>query len=371
VQPLAALGVGLQQGGHAVQLVAGDEFEGLVEAAGLSFAPLGVTLQPLMAEHRNIFRLMKRIREAVLLACQGEPEAIVATFLGVSGCGVARSAGIPFFYAMPMPGPATRAFPHPLFPALRLGGGYNALTYRLAEGQIRRAYPEAACLIQEPRPTYLMCYSRHLAQPPADWPGYAHVTGFWFNQQAADWQSPETLQEFLQGGPPPVVAGFGSTHTADPHRLAEIVTQALTRAGQRGILITGWGGLQPGSLGREFYVAESLPFEWLFPRAAAVIHHGGAGTLAAAMRAGLPSVVTPFGLGQSFWARQAHRQGVAPEPLPPHRLTAARLGAALRTALEEPHYQENAARLGALIRAEDGVGNAVRVIEDVVGGGYL
>jgi sterol 3beta-glucosyltransferase len=369
VQPLVALGVGLQHIGHQVHIVAGDEFNSLIKGAKLDFIPLGINIQTVIESHTNIFSFMASIKDKILKASEIEQDAIVATFLGVSTCPIARARKIPFFYAVPMPGLRTREFPNPLFPPLPFGKTFNALTYQLADKHITRSNEDARCLFLEPRPTYLFCFSPHVVPRPSDWGDYAHVTGYWFLNRPSDWQPPTDLEEFLHTGLPPVYVGFGSTITGDPQKMTALVLDALALANQRGVIVTGWGGLKAGEVSSSVFVANSIPLDWLFPRVTAAVHHGGAGTTAAALRAGIPSVIVPFGLDQSFWGRQVKRLGVGTEPIAPKRLTAERLAKAIRCVVEDAQLRDRAATLGEKIRAEDGVGNAVTIIERVMKAG--
>jgi sterol 3beta-glucosyltransferase len=366
---LAALGLGLQRQGHQVRLVAGDEFAGLVTGAGLAFVSLGIEVGAASRGYRDLYLFMASIKDQVAAASQGKSDAIVATFLGIGACPLARARGIPFFYALPMPGLRTAEFPHPLFPSLPLGKFYNALTYRLVDHRATRSFADARCLFGEPRPTYLFCFSPHVVPRPADWANYAHVTGYWFLDHPVDWHPPEGLVEFLQGRPPPVYVGFGSVPADDAQRLTSVALEALAYAEQRGVLVTGQGDLQDGEITPDLYLASAIPHDWLFPRVAAAVHHGGAGTTAAALRAGIPSVIVPFGLDQSFWARRLQGLGAGTEPLDSKRLTAEQLATAIRRAVDDTQLRTSAAELGDKVRAEDGVGNAIAVIERVVAAG--
>jgi UDP:flavonoid glycosyltransferase YjiC (YdhE family) len=167
--------------------------------------------------------------------------------------------------------------------------------------------------------------------------------------------------DFLQSGPPPVYIGFGSMAGRDPERRAEIALEALKRSGQRGVLLTGWGGLQPRDLPDDVYAVDSVPHDWLFPQMAAVVHHGGAGTTAAGLRAGTPTVIVPFFGDQPFWGRRVAELGVGPAPIPQKQLSVERLAAAIRTAAGDPAMRARAQELGRRIRQEDGVARAVEV----------
>jgi UDP:flavonoid glycosyltransferase YjiC (YdhE family) len=152
-----------------------------------------------------------------------------------------------------------------------------------------------------------------------------------------------------------------------PEEAAALVIDALRMAGQRGILLTGWSGLEQSDLPEMVFRIDSAPHDWLFPRMAAVVHHGGAGTTGAGLRAGVPSILIPFFGDQFFWGERVARLGVGPKPIPRPKLSAGRLAEAIRVAVSDGSMRARAAALGETICAEDGIGNAVRIIGNVVG----
>ncbi len=200
---------------------------------------------------------------------------------------------------------------------------------------------------------------------PADWPDSLHVTGYWFLDPPAGWEPPRDLLDFLDSGLRPVYVGFGSMLSKKPEETADVVLKALERSGQRGVLSSGWGGLRKNNLPPSVYMVGSIPHGWLFPRMAAVVHHGGAGTTGAGLSAGVSSILTPFFGDQPFWGRKVHELGVGPRPIPRRKLTAEGLAQAIRTAVSDPTILKNAADLGERIRAEDGIARAVAVIEQI------
>jgi sterol 3beta-glucosyltransferase len=155
-------------------------------------------------------------------------------------------------------------------------------------------------------------------------------------------------------------------NTRDPEITSRIVLEALKRSEQRGVIATGWGGLSQLDLPGEMFVVKSVPHDWLFPKMAAVVHHGGAGTTGAGLRAGVPSIIVPFAGDQPFWARWVKALGVGPDPIPRKHLTADRLAHAMRAAVMHEPIRKRAAALGQTIRAEDGIENAVRVFNQAV-----
>jgi UDP:flavonoid glycosyltransferase YjiC (YdhE family) len=178
----------------------------------------------------------------------------------------------------------------------------------------------------------------------------------------AEWQPPADIVDFLDAGPPPVYIGFGSMIAKDPAELFDVALEALRQTGQRGVLSTGWMGADHAHLPDDVFGIESIPHDWLFPMMKAVVHHGGAGTTAAALRAGVPSVVTPFFADQPFWAHRVKELGVGPRPVPQKRITAERLVAAIRTATSDDGMRARAASIGERIRAEDGVRTAIGLV---------
>jgi UDP:flavonoid glycosyltransferase YjiC (YdhE family) len=150
-----------------------------------------------------------------------------------------------------------------------------------------------------------------------------------------------------------------------PEETADLILQALARTHQRAIILSGWGGMHKADWPDSVFVLDSVPFAWLFPRVAAVVHHGGAGTTAAGLRAGVPSVVIPFFADQPFWGRRVAELGVGPAPIPRRKLTVERLAQAIESALSDQAMRQRAASLGSRIRAEDGVGCAVGIVRQI------
>jgi UDP:flavonoid glycosyltransferase YjiC (YdhE family) len=160
--------------------------------------------------------------------------------------------------------------------------------------------------------------------------------------------------EFLRAGPAPVFFGFGSMDPDQAARLNDIVAASTEQAGVRAVVQSGWAGLNPR--GDDILMVDDLPHDWLFPQMAAVVHHAGAGTTGAGIRAGRPTVAAPILVDQPFWAARLHRLGVAPPPLPLPELSVDNLAAAIRACLDEPAYRDRATQLAADLAAEDGAG---------------
>jgi UDP:flavonoid glycosyltransferase YjiC (YdhE family) len=156
--------------------------------------------------------------------------------------------------------------------------------------------------------------------------------------------------------------------TRDAARLEQITLEAIRLSGQRAILQAGWAGVgKAATSSRSLLIVGGVPHDALFSRVAAVVHHGGAGTTAAGLRAGIPSLITPFNADQPFWAYRVALLGVGPQPIPAQRLSAPKLAEAIRQAATDETMRAKAAALGEKIRAEDGVGEAVRIIKGYLG----
>ena len=278
--------------------------------------------------------------------------------------------------------------PHMGFPQLKLGGWYNRLTYKVVsaimafsgarysrEWRAQHGLPKVQSfdLLHQPNgfPRPVLCgFSRHVVPPPSDWTDDIQTTGYWFLKEAPEWTPSRELQDFLEAGPPPIYVGFGSMAGRKPERLAGIVVESLEETGQRGIIATGWGGLKAQNLPPTILQITQAPHSWLFPRMAAIVHHGGAGTTAAALRSGRPSIVIPFFGDQPYWGSRLHELGVAPAPIPQKKLRPRDLTLALRSVLTDSRLRAKAERLGQKIRAEQGVESAVNFVERLLSQGH-
>ncbi|HET6313942.1 MAG TPA: glycosyltransferase [Chloroflexia bacterium] len=405
VQPFVALGLGLRAAGHRVRIAAAADYAPLVEAYGLEFAPLAGSIRELMDREMvygildapgNPLRFGKRMLDAVQPivnrlvadcreACVGADMLIVSTLGVYVAYDLALDLGIPFYAAHMHPYGTTRAYPQVFFPSLPgwvpLRGRYNRLTHGLAEAGFwlllsaaLNAAREALALPATSRASMLrraaeitdptlLAYSPGIAPRPRDWQARTRVTGYWFLDRPAGWQPPALLSDFLASGPPPVYVSFGSNLAGrDPDEVTRLLLGALKQAGVRGIVSSGWGDLGNIDLPDTVLRVEQVPHDWLFPRMAAVVHHGGAGTTAAALRAGVPSVAVPFFGDQRFWAGRLHALGAAPAPLPRPQLTADRLAGAIRAAVCNPAMRQRASWLGERLNKENGVKRAIAAL---------
>ena len=391
IVPYVALGLGLRRAGHDVRMVAPADFAPLLAEAGLPMAPLsgsveevlrastGATERGTMASMRFAAREMKpRIHawtRETLEACEGVDVVTGGVGGMVVGLSVAEKLGKPFIETQVQPvGTPTGAYPGVLVAGPRWLGslGYR-LGHELSEmalwmpfrGAMASARKEVLGLTGRPSAAdgqpVLYGFSRHVVPVPAQGNRKRYVTGYWFLSSPPTWSPPPGLEAFLARGGPVVGIGFGSMVSGDPEAVTALVLGAVRSAGVRAVLVTGWGGLTSLPQADDVFVAEALPYDWLFPRVAAVVHHGGAGTTGLALQAGVPAIVVPFTVDQPFWGSRVAALGVGPTPIPRKRLTQERLADALRRTVADEAMRARAAALGAQIRAEDGVAEAVEI----------
>ena len=266
-----------------------------------------------------------------------------------------------------LPGPFSRRAPDDLVAAARQAAWIAARPWL---DRVRRdvglpPLPRREPLTQAGRQSALMlgAFSPILLPRPAG-PGTSLLaTGFWLLDRDLDPDPPASLLEFLAAGPAPVAVGFGSMIDADPTGTTALAVEALQRSGRRGVLIRGQYGLRGEALPDGVVAVDTVSHAWLFPRCAAIVHHAAAGTTAAALRAGRPSVPVPHMSNQSQWARRIHQLGVSTVAIPRSRLNAERLGEAIAAATTDRPMSDRSRALGKEIRAEDGVGEAVAALE--------
>ena len=401
VQPFLALAVGLQRAGHVVKLAAPYRFENSVIPYNIPFVPLAgdpevisqrlndaganpISMVRAMSDY--IFSIADQVARQAFVACD-EADLIVHSFLFTTGGhSLARKLGIPDISVQTFPIFApTRAFPPVSMPDLPPGPlsyFFHWLTTQIFWNggsigfrRLKKADPETFDLdlhwpfsADDDRirtPLVLAC-SPTIIPRPDDWSvSHIHIPGYFFLDTPDTYQPPDALMDFLADDEPPVCVTFGSMIHRDAGRIYRAVLDAIVQTRNRGVILTGWGGLQESHLSENIFVTESVPHAWLFPRCKAVIHHGGAGTTAAGLRAGIPNIVVSFAADQPFWGKRVHAIGAGPGPIPVRKLTANRLSVALVGADAEA-IRNGAQAAGRSIRMEAGVGQAVTFIDEYV-----
>lgn len=394
IQPCIALALGLQAAGHRVRFATYPSYAEFVTRYGLTFEPIegdmraltqGQKWQKAMMESNNpvkAFRfflseastLFARAQADSWRAAQGV-DAVLYYSTALWGYDIATRLDVPCCQLAIYPVTPTR-----VFPAIVLAGHstpFNRISHFLLQALVWQVFRGSINTFRRqvlgmgPAPLtgipprelaghipVLYGYSAHVIPKPADWPDWTHVTGYWFLDQA-EWQPPAALLEFLDAGPAPIYVGFGSMTDRDAERTGQIVREAVHLSGQRAVIASGWSQIKATDLSRDLFLLEEAPHTWLFPRMAAVVHHGGQGTVAASLRAGVPAVTVPHSADHPFWSYCVAQMGVGPQPIPRRQLTAKRLAEAITTAVTDPAMRARAATTGMRIRAEDGVRQAV------------
>jgi sterol 3beta-glucosyltransferase len=222
----------------------------------------------------------------------------------------------------------------------------------------RKEYFTHDCLV-------LNGFSSKVVRRPLEWDQRVQITGYWFPEDPS-WTPPQTLEEFLARGKAPVFIGFGSNPIKDPARITETILLAIKRSGQRAVLHSGWAGLGDINLPEDVYLLDYAPYDWLFPKMAMVIHHGGSGTTGFGLQAGVPSCAVPVGFDQKFWGKRIAALGAGPEPILLNRLTPERLSSAIQQGIHDEAMSCNAAEIGRSIRQESGISNAVCAITAIM-----
>lgn len=405
VQPFVALGCALTEAGHSVRIGAPAASASLVRSYGLRFVSIadgpnklstdliireafetnyrGLRGKGLAIQLARKYRpMMDEVLEDVATVAREGADVLVHHVI-LPGQQLGEWLGIPALPVCMQPFWApTSAFPNPMH-AVRIPGALNRLSYRTSNlwyqilgGHLRRWRTRTLGLrtrrgfrdlLRGPdgRPvTLLQAFSEHVLAPqPVDYPPWVHTTGFWRLPAPPDWIPPRDVSDFIEGDAPVVYVGFGSMAGVDPERTGRTIVEAVRLAGVRAVVATGWGGIGSSHDNDDIFFLKDVPHDWLFNRVSVVVHHGGSGTSGAALAAGRPQVVCPFFVDQPYFAQRIHALGAAPAPLPQRDLDPIKLAGAIQTAASDPAMAVAAREVGDLVRTEQGVDHAVKVIE--------
>lgn len=395
VQPFLPLSLGLMSRGHKVILAAPARFKSLIEEHSITFFPLAGDPDELSRRLNdagyNFFKLMKELMSHAVdigaemmrqtdEACR-DADLIIHTFAHAVGAHtLAREKNIPDIHIQTFP-MFTPTGDYPNISLPNLGNRFlnrlthtasvkiTELTSSLGFEQVRRRAGLPKRKLYSPfrdspprLETPILCaWSPSLIPPSSDWNPRVHVTGYYFFLHNHSYVPPNELNKFLEAGKPPVCISFGSMVHKDAEKIDEIIRKSLKRTNNRGVMLSGWGSAKRESTSDLLYL-ESAPHDWLLLKCKMLIHHGGAGTISAALRAGIPQVVVPFMADQPFWGSRVNAVGVAPKPVRVNQLSVEKMAIAIAKA-ESKNILKRAQLTGQAIRSEDGVINAVKLIE--------
>ncbi|MFI5495664.1 glycosyltransferase [Actinoplanes sp. NPDC051859] len=400
VAPYTGLGARLQAAGHDVTVATHEHFR---DQVALPFVPLPGDLREILPQAhgqdgrgsgtgpRALVQLLRIARPLVAELGAGiaasvretQPDVVLlSTVVAPLGYQVAEAAGIGCAGVFLQPIHPTGAFGPVLLGGRSAGPLGNLLSGRLAEAAARPLYRgpvrELRSRLGLPRrslsrlqhdqrhrwPTF-HGFSPVVVPRPSDWPASQEVVGYWWPARPPGWTPPPELSAFLAAGPPPVFVGFGSMAPGHGDRLSGLVRAAIRQTGRRAIVQAGWSGLRGAGDDPDVLSIGPVPHDWLFPQLAAVVHHAGAGTTAAGLRAGVPAVPVPVLADQPFWARRLHDLGVSPAPIPLSRLRADRLAAALTAVTTQPAFAQRAQTIAQRLAAEDGAARIITWLDGV------
>jgi sterol 3beta-glucosyltransferase len=398
VAPCAGLGTALRDAGHSVVIAGYEEHSGLVLGCGLEFqalpgdprlleaagwqrggtGPLGAArLVRLIGDH------LREVHQGIITAArQGAEVLLLQGISAIGGYHIAQGLGLPSMGLGLQPVNPTGDFPPSIVTARSLGRWGNraagsaliALGAPMLAGPVRELRAElglprlgtrAAIFGDQDRARWpgFHGYSPAVLPRPADWRPGLEVVGYWWPPRPAGWSPPQDLHIFINKGPPPVFVGFGSMTPGDAERAGELAAEAGRRAGVRMVIQAGAAGLaEAGPSSPDVIGIGDVPHDWLFPQMAAVVHHAGAGTAGAGLRAGVPAVTVPMLGDQPFWAARLARLGVGPRPIPYRRLSARRLAAAISDAVSRPSYRDRARVMAGRLAGEDGAAPVISAL---------
>jgi sterol 3beta-glucosyltransferase len=400
VQPYMALALELERRGHDVVLGSNSDFEGFVTGHGIRFHNLEIEIQSFIAQgpveqivaRGAIFnipglfmtgqRMVDHATQRAWEMAQGA-DILLINMNTTFGIDIAEALDIPVAVAAPQPLNTTSEFPLCAYSGPTLGGTLNRVSYGFMK--VQQAYYNISRNRQRQRvmglgplssrgffkgsdgsylPT-LYCYSEIVAPRPGDWPETSIVTGYWQLDDRTGWTPSAEFQAFLDSGPAPVYIGFGSMPYGT-ERNTQLLREGISLWGGRAVVARGWGGIDTDKLGDRVFAIDAAPHDKLFPLVQAVVHHGGAGTTAAALHAGKPAFVVPQTVDQPFWAKRVHALGAGPEPVRLNRLTPEILADNLTELTGTPAYATAAESVSHRLAAENGPAVASDIVEEIV-----
>lgn len=386
VQPFLALAQALGRAGHPTTLASHPVMNPLAKAHGVAFAPIGPdidlaqevadlrqrsrnTAVGLLRGMRFSFDMLERSHDDILALCR-QADLVVVPAQSAAGKNEADQLQRPYLSVNLVPWGIPWQEPgRPLVKRLLYGAldGLIALITTRPLNRMRKRLglpPVGADGFMSAR-LNLIPISPAIYAPNPHWAPHHHLVGYWFAEPPGGWQPPDGLLAFLEDGEPPLLVSLGamSLGRAGALETSRLFVGAIEQAGVRAI-VQGWeAGMGQLALPPAIYAAGSLPHSWLLPRCAGLVHHGGFGTTAAGLRAGLPALVIPHLVDQFYWAQRVHELGVGPAPIRRTRLEVQTLAAALEELAHRADLRAAALALGEQIRAEQGLENAVRLIE--------
>ena len=389
VQPMIALALGLRDRGHHVTFLVPDNFVAWIDGYGFACEPDGVDVEAALRSHggdlsslrwqlhhfRNV--LVPKMFES-FMRIDVDADLIVGSGVQVAGASVAEWKDVPYvsavFCSCAVP---SRAMPPPTVRSQGLPRWVNRLLWDVGvplgglmlrgsinDGRRRLGLePVANPLAQLGQHRVIVAADRDLAPLADDVPARVVATDAWILDERVLDVDPR-IEAFLGRDLPPLYVGFGSMVARSARTVVAHAIDAARALGRRVIVAGGWAGLERYVTDSDDVLAVSaVPHAAVFPRVAAVVHHGGAGTTDAAARAGVPQIVLPHILDQFYWAHRVEQLGLGPRGLPVDLVTADVLADRIATALEDRSIYERTRALALAMAGRDGVAAAVDHLE--------
>lgn len=388
VQPFIALAQGFNQAEHEVTLASHPVMKTLVESHDVRFAPIGPDIDlaqevaAIRRQARNVvigliqgmrfgFNMLEHCHDDILALCQLADLVVVPTAVA-AGKNEAELLNLPYLSVSLMPWAIPWADPNrPLLKRITYGAldGLVHLLTTLPLNRIRKrqGLPPVGKEGFTSTRLNLVPVSPAVYPPNPLWDAPHRMVGYWFVNTPDSWEASPDLRVFLENGDPPVLISLGAMSLGDNDALesARQFVDAIQEAGTRAI-IQGWeSGIRQLSLPQTIYAAYSVPHDWLLPQCVGVVHHGGYGTTAAGFRAGIPALVIPHIADQFYWGQKVYELGVGPKPIPRSKLDTKGLAASMDELVRNKKMQMAANELGEQIRSENGIWNAVQLIEEM------
>ena len=403
IQPYIALATGLRKLGHDITFITNEGYTELINSYGFKIYKIRGDIREIIESEEGarllesgysvkfILKFVKLFKDFlstflddIYEGCQ-DSEGIIYSTVGASAYFMAEKLGIPSIGAYLQPITKTDEFPVFMFPPNMITTKMtNQLSYIMGEqlfwqpvrNYVNEWIDKKLKLKKAPffglyeklhknKYPFVYGYSPALIPKPHDWSEVIKVFGFWFLEKQEAWQPPKNLVDFLESGPAPVYVGFGSMANRNPEQTAETIIKALKKSKSRGLLLSGWSGLKKSDLDDDIFMIDSVPHDWLFPKMSALVHHCGAGTTSAGLKAGIPSIPVPFFADQPFWAYKMYHEGLASKPIMRKDLNSDNLSNSITKVIADNNMQKRSKRFGEKLALEKGVEYSSDYIDNV------
>ncbi|KAF8964439.1 glycosyltransferase family 1 protein [Flammula alnicola] len=396
VQPYIALGLGLKKEGHTVTIITHEEYKDWITGFGLAHRTAGGdpgALMKLSVENKmfspdffkeSLTNFRPWLDQLLLDSWEAcfDADVLLESPSAMAGVHIAEALNIPYFRTFTMPWTKTSEFPHAFLSPPVESPTFNSASnvmWAATSNQINKWRRHTLQIgntdmghLAQSKIIFIYNFSKVVVPKPLDWPDTTIISGYWFlDNPDLDWVPPPALLEFMAkaraDGKPIIYIGFGSITVPHPNKVTAAIVKAVLLSDVRAIISKGWSARMskpdvkdvPVKIPPECFLLDKVPHDWLFPRVDAALHHGGAGTTGASLRAGIPTLIKPWFGDQFFWASRVQILGAG---LKVPSLRSSDLAHALKKATRDESMKAKAAAVGEQIRSEDGVHTTIHAI---------